>query len=199
MGRPRTVSDETILEAARAVFLEQGPAASTTAIAERVGLSQAALFKRFGTKHDLMFKALAPPGIPDFIPVLEAGPLEGVPARTQLRDVARVIARFFRDMVPCLMVLRTSDMDPVTMMEQFDVPPPVRAQMAVTGWFTRAMDAGLVRKGDPIALTFSFLGAFYMRAFLTHITRQPSDDDALDTYVDSVVESLWQGLAPESP
>ncbi len=199
MGRPRTVSDDTILEAARAVFIEQGPSASTTAIAERVGLSQAALFKRFGTKDNLMFKALAPPGVPPFIPLLEAGPSEGGPAKDQLREVARVMARFFRDMVPCLMVLRTSDMDPLAMLKQFDVPPPVRAQMAVTGWFTRAMELGLVRKGDPIALTFSFLGAFYMRAFLTHITRQPSDDDALDAYVDSVVDSLWQGLAPESP
>ncbi len=53
MGRPRTVSDEVILEAARSVFLEHGPSASTQAIADRLSLSQAALFKRFGTKHVL--------------------------------------------------------------------------------------------------------------------------------------------------
>ena len=61
MGRPRTVSDDVILEAARAVFLEQGPGASTQSIADRLSVSQAALFKRFGTKRDLMIAALMPP------------------------------------------------------------------------------------------------------------------------------------------
>lgn len=199
MGRPRTVSDDTILEAARAVFLEFGPSASTTTIAERCGLSQAALFKRFGTKHDLMFKALAPPDVPTFVAQLDAGPVPGEPMQEQLRSVSRVIARFFRDMVPCLMVLRTSDMDLMEQFAQMDVPPPVRAHQAVHGWLQRGMDAGELRMGDPVSMTASLLGAFHMRAFLTHLTHQPYDDVALDAYVDSVVDSLWNGLAPEAP
>lgn len=199
MGRPRTVSDDAILEAARAVFLEHGSSVSTTAIAERIGLSQAALFKRFGTKQDLLVRALAPPGTPPFVARLEAGPNAESPPRIQLRDAAREIARFFRDLVPCLMVLGTSGMHPTDVFSRFDVPPPVRAQAAVAGWFVRAMESGLVRQGNPEAFTFSFLGALHMRAFMTHVTQQPFDDEALDAYVDSVVDSLWHGLAPETP
>ncbi len=199
MGRPRTVSDDAILQAARAVFLEMGPSASTTCIAERVGLSQASLFKRFGTKHDLMFAALAPPDEPPFIPLLKAGPAIDAPLQPQLVAASRAIARFFRDVVPCLTVLRSSDFDIKEMFARFDVPPPILAQRAMAGWFERAMQAGLARQGDPEALTFSLLGAFYMRAFLTHLAQLPFDDDALDAYVDSVVDSLWHGLAPEAP
>jgi AcrR family transcriptional regulator len=198
MGRPRTVSDDAILEAARSVFLEMGPSASTTCIAKRVGLSQAALFKRFGTKHDLMIAALKPPTEPPFVALVNDGPHADRPAREQLAEVSRAVARFFRDMVPCLMVLRTSDIDMQAMLTKFDVPPPVVAQLAVAGWFQRAMDDGLIRQGDPNALTFSFLGAIHMRAFLTHLTQQPNDDEALDAYADSVVDALWFGLAPDA-
>lgn len=197
MGRPRTVSNDAILQAARDVFIEQGSSASTSTIAERVGLSQAALFKRFGTKNDLMMAALAPPEVPPFVPLLEAGPSGEQPVRDELVAIAAVAARFFRDMVPCLMVLRTSEMTPDKMFEHFDVPPPIRAQAALAGYFTRAMDAGLMRRADPIGLTFSFLGAFYMRAFLTHLIRQPLSDEDLDAYAESIVDTLWRGLAPE--
>jgi AcrR family transcriptional regulator len=198
MARPRTVSDAAILDAARQIFVEHGPHASTGVIAERVGLSQAALFKRFGTKQDLMFAALAPPAIPPFIAGLEAGPDPARPADEQLREHARIIARFFRETLPCLMVLRASDLDIRALFDRFDVPPPVRAQLAVAGWLQRAMELGLIRQGDPVALTFSVLGAFYMRAFLTHMTQQPYDDQELDRYADSVVDNLWRGLAPEA-
>ena len=58
MVRPRLFSDAEILQVARRCFLEHGPAVSTTVIASEVGLSQAALFKRFGTKQNLMLLAL---------------------------------------------------------------------------------------------------------------------------------------------
>jgi len=197
MGRPRTVSTDAILEAARDVFLEHGSKGSTSAIADKVGLSQAALFKRFGTKADLMVAALAPPEPPPFVPMLDAGPDPDADFRPQLVEAAGVIARFFREFLPCLMVLRTSDLPIEEMFSKFDVPPPIRAQAAVAGFLQRAMDNGQMRAGDPFALTFSFLGAFYMRAFLTHLANQPYDDEALDAYVISVVDSLWHGLAPE--
>ena len=53
MGRPRLIEDDAILAAAREVFLARGAAATTQDVAERVGLSQAAIFKRFATKQEL--------------------------------------------------------------------------------------------------------------------------------------------------
>lgn len=47
-------NDERILQAARAVLAEQGPDASTAAIARRAGVGVAALFRRYPTKEELL-------------------------------------------------------------------------------------------------------------------------------------------------
>jgi len=38
-GRPPSISEETILDAAKAVFMEEGVGATTARIAERAGIS----------------------------------------------------------------------------------------------------------------------------------------------------------------
>lgn len=59
MARSRSITDEQILEAARAVFLEDGFSASTLEIARRAGISEASIFKRFSTKENLFLQLLA--------------------------------------------------------------------------------------------------------------------------------------------
>lgn len=58
MARPRTVSDETILDAALDLAHRIGPARLTfAAVAAEVGLSAATLVQRFGSKRDLLLAA----------------------------------------------------------------------------------------------------------------------------------------------
>ncbi len=58
MPRPRTVDDETILDAALTVAHRDGPQRLTfAAVAEEVGLSPATLVQRFGTKRGLLLAA----------------------------------------------------------------------------------------------------------------------------------------------
>jgi AcrR family transcriptional regulator len=58
MPRPRTVSDEAILDAVLALAHRVGPARVTfAAVAAEVGLSAATLVQRFGTKRDLLLAA----------------------------------------------------------------------------------------------------------------------------------------------
>ncbi|NOY26221.1 MAG: helix-turn-helix transcriptional regulator [Oligoflexia bacterium] len=111
MVRPRKFTDQDILHAARAVFLEHGPAASTTLIADAVGMSQAALFKRFGTKDRLLLLSLVPSGSIAFIERLQAGP-DDRPIPDQLVAVALEASRFFDTMMPCLMTLRAAGLNP---------------------------------------------------------------------------------------
>ena len=55
MVRPRTVTDETLLDAAAAAVAAVGPTALTLAeIGSRVGLSPATLVQRFGSKRGLL-------------------------------------------------------------------------------------------------------------------------------------------------
>ena len=196
MGRPRTVSDEVILEAARAVFLEHGPSASTQAIADRLNLSQAAIFKRFRTKHDLMLAALRPPP-PPFLPELVTGPDLDRPLEEQLRAIARSVVVFFRAMVPCLMVLKSSGVDLEQTLNTYEEPPPVMVRRLLTGYFQRAMDAGLARPADPVAAASLCLGAFHMHSFISHLTDQIMSDEDLFAFSDAVVDVLWHGIAPQ--
>ncbi len=85
--RPQTVSNEIILETARKIFIENGPHASVEMIAQKLGLSQPALFKRFGTKRKLMIEALRPPTEIPWITNMENGP-DRRDFPTQLKELA---------------------------------------------------------------------------------------------------------------
>lgn len=199
MARPRTVSDAEILEAARTIFLAQGGSASTGAIAEHVGLSQAALFKRFGTKRDLMLEALKPPAQPDFVTLLGDGPDPDRSTRDQVAEFAEAALRFFRQLVPRIMVLTTSGLSPEDLFGTFEEPPPLVAQRRLAEWLEVAMEQGRVRRGDAFAVANLILAPMHMRAFSAHLLRAPLDDDAARAWVATVIDSLWVGLAPDSP
>jgi AcrR family transcriptional regulator len=58
VGRPRTVTDEAILDATLEVIGREGPAQLTLAlVGEAVGLSPSTLVQRFGSKHGLLLAA----------------------------------------------------------------------------------------------------------------------------------------------
>lgn len=193
MARPRQVSDEEILLAARGCFLEQGPSVSTTVIARRLGVSQAALFKRFGTKEDLLIAALAPPEIPGFVPLADAGP-DARPLPLQLRELAGEIHRFLQGLVPCLAMLQASGLDMRTLMTRYQIPPPLRAHRALTGWFERAAAAGRLGPCEPSAVATILIGALQGHRMLSMIGATPNPAEG---YLDQVVGTLWRGIAPE--
>lgn len=58
MGRPTTIDNGAILDAARAIFLTRGSRGTSTEIARRAGVSEATVFKRFKTKAELFRAAL---------------------------------------------------------------------------------------------------------------------------------------------
>src|SRR4051812_6998486 len=62
MGRHKTISDQEVLRVARDVFRAQGHTATTRAIAEAAGISEAVLYQRFGSKDELFFAAMRPSG-----------------------------------------------------------------------------------------------------------------------------------------
>ncbi len=53
-GRPPSIREEDILDAARDVFREDGHAATTAKIAERAGVSEGILFYRYKSKESLL-------------------------------------------------------------------------------------------------------------------------------------------------
>jgi len=195
MARPRQVSDAEILDAARTCFLEQGPGVSTTVIAKRLGLSQAALFKRFKTKKDLLIAALLPMEMPPFIARLEKGPTPD-PIEDQLREIALEISEFFREIVPCVSTLHASGLDKDDLFGHYEIPPPIRTQMAMVSFFTEAVEQGRIRKVPPIETATSFLGTLHVRAFMRHVGSPFIADDPTE-YVANVVDLFVHGIEEE--
>ncbi|MFH2006947.1 MAG: TetR/AcrR family transcriptional regulator [bacterium] len=194
MGRPRTVTNAQILRAAREIFIEQGPRAPTAVIAERLGLSQAALFKRFGTKEELLMAAVRPPP-PPWLAQVQQGPDER-PIPEQLKELGVQIAEFMDDLVPRMGVLHAAGIDPRKMMESDDVPPPIQNFASLKDWFRRAQAAGRIGPGKPETITLSFLGALNASAFFKHLARVSIGIPDREVLVDDLVELLWRSIAP---
>lgn len=63
MGRPKVISDQTIIDNARHLFRENQHETTTRQVAQAAAVSHAVLFQRFPTREDLFFKAFLPAGI----------------------------------------------------------------------------------------------------------------------------------------
>jgi AcrR family transcriptional regulator len=192
MARPREVSDEQILEAARDCFLEHGASAPTSRIASALGVSAAALFHRFGSKRTLMVRALMPnPGaVPD------QGLLDERPVQDQLVEMGLQMLNLLEGMQPRLAVLKSAGIDHIELLKHFDVPPPVRMHRALTAVLAQAHEQGRAVVPDPAAVAVAFMGAVNVRVFLGgHLDVRLLDDDS-ETYMRRVVGALWAGMAP---
>lgn len=192
--RPRQFTDTELLETARRCFLEHGPGVSTSAIAEELGVSQAALFKRFKTKQALMVEALAPGDRPAWIAEVEAGPDER-PVVEQLRQVVERIDAFLAQMLPCIAVMRAAGLDPREMLRGRELPPPVLAHRTLSEWFRRLHEQGRAHIPHPQSTAMAFLGALHARHMLGHMLGEHAPKTEPE-FLQNLVEVFWAGINP---
>lgn len=193
--RPRSFSDEELLEVARKMFLDSGPGVSTTRIAEALGVSQAALFKRFSTKKQLMFRALMPNGEPSWITRIAEGP-DDRPVPEQLRELVSEMDLFFSLMMPALSCIRAAGLGPEEMLRSCPGElPPVLAHRALTGFFATLHEQGRANVPYPKAAATALFGAIHGRHSLNHMLGDRAPDIGED-YSDHMVELFWAGMQP---
>lgn len=196
MARPRQVSDDEIRQAARQVFLEHGPGVSVSVIAEELGISQAALFKRCGTKKALLVTALAPDRSPPFVEWLGREPTDA-PLAAQLRELFELMSAFFSEMIPCISALRASGIDPEELMLRKGEPMPLKVRRMLSDWLARAQARGLLRPDvNCEVLATASMGALQVRAFLSHISGTPLSGADPGVYLDELVSILVRGATP---
>ena len=192
--RPRQFTDAELFAAAREVILAHGPAVSARRIAEELGVSAAALFKRVGTKHELIRRALVGENVPDFVAHLEEGPDER-PVHEQLLERAEEINAFFVKAMPAIAMLKAGGFCPSVVFADLEVPPPIRALRALTSWFEALRTQGRVTITDPETIAMAFLGALQaphaVRSFL------PSYPDGGPSYLSTLVQTTLHGIAPQ--
>ena len=193
--RPRKISDEDILDMARECLLEQGVNVSTQVIAKRLGVSQATLFKRFGTKVKLLQMALwIPIRAKQFLKILESEPTEE-PVLDQLQTLCIHMLQFFDEMLPCWSVLHASGLKHKPPNEK---SPPIRARIGLTNWVQNLQQQKRIRSDvEPEAIALALIGAMQHRPLRRHILQDDMMKNTDMQYIDSIVNVLWQGLCPQ--
>jgi AcrR family transcriptional regulator len=198
MARPTTISDERILEAARAVFLELGVAATTAEVAKRAGVAEGSIFKRFATKADLFKAAMAIDfADPEFIRTLVAARDQDEPNET-LYQVGLQAVGFFRRMMPLIM-MQFGTGKKVGLPEQILGPgsPPLRALKALATFVERQIRAGRMRKHEPEIVARMLLGSIQSYVFFEILLRaQQKMPLPVDEYLRGLINVLWTGMEP---
>ncbi|MBJ6760664.1 TetR/AcrR family transcriptional regulator [Myxococcaceae bacterium JPH2] len=180
MPRPRRVLDEQIRATAREVFLEKGPSAPLQLIARRLGISQAALLHRVGTKEALMLLALRPE-TPSAAALLAREPARAGDLEEQLVAALLHHRDFLRGLIPNLFVLRCSPLGVERAMHATP-PPPVALRRRLASWLARARRDGLTPVDNPKHVAEALCGTVEARCFNAHVggaRYTPGDDEAI--------------------
>ncbi len=198
MARPTTISDERILEAARAVFLELGLAATTAEVAKRAGVAEGSIFKRFATKADLFKAAMAIDfDDPEFIRTLVGARDNDDPTET-LYQVGVQAVGFFRRMMPLIM-MQFGTGKKVGLPEHILSPssPPLRALKALAAFVERQIRAGRMRKHEPEIVARMLLGSIQSYVFFEILLRaQQKMPLPVEEYLRGLINVLWTGMEP---
>jgi AcrR family transcriptional regulator len=188
--RPR-ISDAELLEAARAVFLESGVDATTATVAARAGVSEALVFKRFGTKERLFDLAMAG-ARPRWVSELDdvAGPLP-----EQLERIAHAMLDTMRAEMPrTMMVWSRNPGQP--RWSSGSASPPVQGIRILAAWFEEQILAGRMRRCDPELFAHAFSGAIVAHAMRDMTGLSEHMPLATTTFVRGLVDFLWRGVRP---
>lgn len=197
MARPRTITDEQIVEAAREVFLEQGFAATTAEIARRASISEGTLFKRYASKEDLFEAAV---GLHDYAHWRDAllGRLGQGEVRRNLEAAFMDFLKEAAAIVPNLMTVLSRGHSPEHNRLLERLGNPVRRDGQVIAQYLRAeLALGRVRPLDADVAALSIMGALTTYVHQEHMM-VPSGHEPVEAgrFVRGLLDLLWPGLAP---
>ena len=207
MPRTQSITDESLLQAARAEFLEHGINVTSAAIARRAGVSPGTLFHRFGSKEALFAAAM---NVENDKPSTSASfprrPFDlrdrvgkGTVQQT-LTDVGEfLLDRFFIAVPNQLMAWANPDLSRGMDVAQQYRERGVRGQRQLAAYLQAEARLKRIRLGDPFVVVQSFSGALWFFAFeqitgakLRNTDKPPSRGE----FVRRLVDSLWSGLRP---
>lgn len=190
MARPQSVTDDEVLAAARAVFLEKGVTATVDEVAARCGVGEATVFRRFPTKQALFVAAMDAEtepawgrGFAERWPASGDAGADGV--REALLSIANEILATGRKMMP-LMLMKMSN--PGLWMSR-ERPPMrvVRATQLLTQFFSWQIESGYIRARDPRVAARIWLGAL-QHWIMFETFMKPLDNVPAEVFVEELVD-----------
>ncbi len=195
MGRPVTIHNDAIFRAVRDEFTANGMHASTASIAERAGISEALLFKRFKSKAELVRAALGDgfDGNPFHFESPEA-PL----TRERMERLALGLLSHFQVIVPMVLMswahMGSGGEMPLAL--QGPMPAPLRGVQMLEHYFRAQMQRGALRTTDAHTLARTFAGTLWHFMFMKVVLDPASPQTSSETFVRDFVSLLWSGIAP---
>jgi AcrR family transcriptional regulator len=203
MARPRKITDEEILNAAKQVFLEKGVEASTLEIAELAGISEGSIFKRFSTKRALFLAAMSLSANPPWAKLLSQQE-PTAETKQQLIQVCIQMIEGYQEILPRVMMVASQGQMPFPPPGGL-LPPPIRDRQLLETFLLRAIANGYLHPScDATTASYMIVGTIVNYVMSQTIaTKMSCPLPGLPTIPPeelshSLVNSLWHGIAPES-
>jgi AcrR family transcriptional regulator len=203
MSRTTNTSNKEILIAARHMFLEKGPGVGTAEIAQRLGISDATIFKRFSTKRKLFVAAMDVDEKVDW--KQDLGSLVGQgDLRENLVCLLSELAAMFQERLPRIMLLWSDRGDTASHLDVVFEPNSSRQRMieAFTDYLAREMRIGRLRQSAPSIVVQLLIGAVWNVAFQKALwdSANSSDEPHIQVVelVEKIVGTMWRGIAPDA-
>lgn len=193
-GRPVSLSDDALLDAARDVFLERGLDATTSEIAKRARISESVIFYRYKTKEALFTAVLERQLVlPAGFAKLEWRAGVGEIA-DNLFDAGMALIELSQRVLPFTMMACVSPTKLNVMAKHARKPHPMRQEMLdiLSRYFAAEMQACRLRPAKCEVLARTFLGGITQYVMAAHFEPPPSDLDP-PTYLRGVVDVLLHG------
>ena len=183
MARPPSITDEEVLAAARAVFLNKGVSATVEEVAARCGVGEATIFRRFPTKQALFLAAMET-GETEWGRFLmdRAARGDGGDTRAMLIDLAHEMLDAGRKMMPLIMMKLSNP----AMFDRMRASNRALGFIRVlTDFFELQIREGRVTIEDPRVAARIWLGAIrHMVIF------ERADDLPTDVFVEGLVDTF---------
>ena len=193
--RPKKITDIDMLLGTRTCIMKYGVSVSTQTIADELGVSQATIFKRFGTKDVLITKALLQPIVEHRIfDDLQSLSLHNEVV-TELSSFCLSLLLFFEEALPNIVMIRSTGCNFPSILQGDDAPPMIM-RSKLTAWFEKLQQMGRIRKSPAENLALAIIGAMQHRAFRLHILQEKNLIDDNESFVSSIVDVFWQGISP---
>lgn len=197
MARPATIRDETILEAAREVFLSRGVQGTTAEVAERAGVSEGTLFKRFRTKDELFRAAMT--AQPQDVPWIRSlpGRVGRGDVQETLVDLGLEMVDFFRLILPLMMMTFSNPSTKEAGPFPRPNPPPLVALGKLTEYFRAEVALGRIRAPSPEIAARAFMAGLHSFVMMQMVLKGHPQTMMEDReFVRGHVALLWSGLSP---
>jgi AcrR family transcriptional regulator len=194
-GRPTSIPEDDILDAARDLFLARGFDATTAQIAERAGISESIIFYRYKTKEAL-FAAVVERlvVVPPELERLSERVGKGDIAETMFEVGAAMIAAMDQ-VLPFMMIAWSAPTRLAQFCARMREPNPahVRTIKLIATYFDAEARAGRLRAVDPEILARGFMGGIIDYVMQQHLHGLDSLPMPTVTFLRGFVNILLDG------